>query len=104
MEVKLFDSIEEAKRILPNKTPQLVKAFGKNICVIRIDERLQAFENECPHMGESLHRGKLNYLNEIVCPLHSYRFDIQTGEESNRRCGSLKKINVIYTDAIYLGT
>ena len=102
MEVKLFDSIAEAKNTLEQKVPRLVKVEGKNLCIIRIDENILAFENECPHMGESLHNGKLNYLNQIVCPLHTYRFDTKTGEEANQRCGSLKFVKVITRGSIYL--
>jgi nitrite reductase/ring-hydroxylating ferredoxin subunit len=32
-------------------------------------------------LGESLSKGKVNYLGEVVCPWHSYRYDLSTGEE-----------------------
>ncbi|MFK7953371.1 MAG: Rieske (2Fe-2S) protein [Ekhidna sp.] len=102
MEFKLFDSIGEMKKVLVNKKPRLVKAGTKNICIVRQDENLIAFENECPHMGEALNNGPINHLDEIVCPLHSYRFNIQTGESVERQCRSLKKIKVISEIGVYL--
>ncbi len=95
MEVKLFESFEEAKSVLSNLQPRLVKANGRNICVVRIDNNIKAFVNECPHQGASLHQGNLNYLHEIVCPLHSYRFDLRTGEAIAQSCKPLKFITVL---------
>jgi len=94
MELKLFESINESKKILKENIPRLVRAHEKNICIVRNKEKITAFLNECPHLRENLHRGKINYANEIVCPLHSYRFDLKSGEEANGRCAALKFVKV----------
>lgn len=94
MRFKLFDSTEEMKRLLQNNQPRLVVADRQGICVVRKGDTLLAFKNECPHMGEGLSGGLVNYLNEIVCPLHAYKFNLANGEEENRRCGSLQFISV----------
>lgn len=101
MEFKLFASIEEMKNALENKKPRLVRAGDKNICVVLFEDKLIAFENECPHMGESLHKGHINPSGEVVCPLHSYRFSLQTGETS-QNCSSLKKVKVIQEEEVML--
>lgn len=98
MKVKLFDSEDSAKEILENNIPRLVKAEGKEICIVRKGDRLYAFQNACAHMGESLHKGNTNHFNEIVCPLHTYRFNMKTGEEAEQRCPSLKIYSVLKTD------
>lgn len=90
MRFKLFDTQAKAKEILKHNQPRRIRVGNKEICIVRLDETLFAFQNECPHMGERLHSGKVNYLKEIVCPLHTYRFNLLTGEESERRCNSLK--------------
>ena len=102
MKVKLFESIKEAQQVLINRQPKLVKAMGKNFCVVRFDQEIFAFENECPHMGESLHRGTVNYLGEIVCPLHAYRFNLSSGDSVEKECAPLHIIKVITDKAIYL--
>ena len=102
MEVKLFSSIEEAKNILRINEPRLVKANGRNICIVLKGEEIIAFRNECPHMGESLHRGNINYLGEIICPLHTYRFNLKTGEEASQKCRSLEFFRVIIKEEIFL--
>lgn len=101
MEFKLFDSIEEMIKALENKKPRLVRAGNKNVCVVMLDHELIAFENECPHMGESLHNGVINHLNEIVCPLHFYRFNMKTGE-STHDCTPLKKVKVLIKKEVFL--
>ena len=101
MEVKLFDSLEEANHLLAENKPTLVRANGKNICIVNRGKELLAFDNECPHQGESLHKGRINYLGEIVCPLHSYRFSLMNGETSSP-CKSLRFIPIIIRDAVYL--
>lgn len=50
----------------------------------------RASDDKCPHLGEELHKGKINFMGEIVCPWHSYTFNLITGEESSRRCEDLK--------------
>ena len=98
MEVKLFESFEEARKQLIEKEPRLVRANGKSICIVMLGNRLIAFENLCPHMGAELHTGKVNYLNQVVCPLHTYRFDIHSGEEAENRCSSLRFISIVLNE------
>ena len=102
MEVKLFESIEEAFDVLKENDTRLVRANGQNICVVRREGDIIAFQNECPHQGESLHKGLVNYLGEIVCPLHSYRFSLSNGETSSQPCRPLKFIPVRIKKAVYL--
>ena len=94
MRVKLFENLSEAKSTLQNNEPRLVVAGNIHICIVRRDDQLIAFKNECPHMGERLHTGMVNHLAEIVCPLHSFRFNLITGEESEQRCSSLVFVRV----------
>ncbi len=88
--VKLFNSLEEGKGIIPNGHKRLVKIGDRNICVVSAGSSFIAFQNECPHLGHPLHDGTINPYGEIVCALHSYRFDLNTGEECNFRCPALR--------------
>jgi nitrite reductase/ring-hydroxylating ferredoxin subunit len=54
------------------------KAFPiSNIHVIigRVNEKLFAFDNSCPHRGASLSKGEMNG-RRIVCYMHGYEYDI----------------------------
>ena len=91
----LFENMEESLRKLPIGTKQKVKAGGIPICVFQSKEGLVAFHDQCPHLGESLSRGFPNNQNEVVCPWHSYRFNLSNGEESEHRCSPLKFIQIV---------
>ncbi|MEP1096761.1 MAG: Rieske 2Fe-2S domain-containing protein [Cyclobacteriaceae bacterium] len=98
MVFKLFETKDAMQRMLQNNEPRLVIAGNRNICVVRQKDRLVAFENECPHMKEGLSGGAVNYLNEIVCPLHTYKFNLETGMEERQRCSELRFIKVDMTE------
>lgn len=83
--VKIFSSREEArKRVFPGTT-QLLIVHGKRICLALLDQQFYAVEDRCSHQGESLSKGKINYLGEVICPWHGYRFNLKTGRESDER-------------------
>lgn len=103
MKFKLFESKAKAKEVLTNNQPRLIRAGDKEICIVLSDDTFYAFQDACAHMGEKLHTGKVNYLKEIVCPLHTYRFSMKTGEETQQRCGSLRTYPVFETsDGVFI--
>lgn len=77
--IKIFPSVEEARqRVGPGKT-QLLIVNGQRLCLARYEDRFFVVSNRCPHNGASLSDGTINYLGEVVCPLHGYRFNLRTG-------------------------
>jgi nitrite reductase/ring-hydroxylating ferredoxin subunit len=65
---------------------------------------LYAFNDKCPHNGASLSRGSCNKKNEVVCPLHSYSFDLETGKSTLGGVFTLKTYPIeIKEDGIYVG-
>lgn len=52
---------------------------GKWVCVARVDGRLSAMDNVCPHRGGPLGTGVV-MDGKVVCPWHGWQFDPQTGE------------------------
>lgn len=88
--IKIFSSEQEAfDRLIKNK-PQLVIINTMRICLVRVEGKFYAVQDSCTHSGESLSRGQLNYLGEIICPLHSYCYDLRSGRESQSRSHDLK--------------
>ena len=88
--VKLFSSATEAEQRLHADKPQLVIVNGKRICLVRHTDKFYAVQDSCSHSGESLSRGHINYLGEVICPLHNHCFDLQTGREISSRSADLK--------------
>ncbi|GIM47637.1 hypothetical protein DNHGIG_31860 [Collibacillus ludicampi] len=50
-----------------------------DIFLVRIDGKVMAFRNQCPHLGMSLDGGLVDG-SSIICPGHGFRFDLSTGE------------------------
>lgn len=87
--IKIFSGNDEAReRILPDK-PQLLVLHGKRICLVLHANTFFAIQDSCSHNGESLSKGNVNYLGEVVCPLHNYQFNLRNGRECNARSRDL---------------
>ncbi len=55
-----------------------VPACQSAVCLTRIEGRVYAFEDRCPHRGTALSQGVLN-RGVVECPRHGWRFDVRTG-------------------------
>ena len=88
--IKIFASEEEAKSKLSSDKPQLLILHGKRICLVRHKESFLAVQDACTHNGESLSKGAVNYLGEIICPWHNYRFDLRSGRACDSSSADLK--------------
>jgi nitrite reductase/ring-hydroxylating ferredoxin subunit len=87
--VKIFPSSQAARERLQENKPQLLILHGKRICLVLRNTKFYALEDTCSHSGESLSRGAVNYLGEIVCPWHAYCFSLHSGRESGERSRDL---------------
>jgi nitrite reductase/ring-hydroxylating ferredoxin subunit len=102
--VKIFASKTEARIRLRDAQPQLLVVYGRRICLVLRQGQPFAIDDTCPHNGESLSKGSLNYLGEIICPWHGYRFELKTGRESAERCKDVVTYPIREDDTgFYLG-
>lgn len=90
--VKIFNTEAEAYQRIKPDTPQLVIIGSTRVCLVLHQGRFSAVQDACSHNGQSLSKGKVNFLGEIVCPLHGYRFDLNSG----RACDSSSPDLVTY--------
>jgi len=97
--IKIFSSFEEASNSIPIGGLRLLIINGKKIALAHTNDGFYAFDNECPHQNEPLHKGTLTAFNDVVCRLHHYRFNIKTGQEANNRCGSMTNYSIIIEDS-----
>lgn len=86
----LGQSREEVENMLPNKQIKTVQLGSKKICIVKSGSDFFAFEPQCPHRMAPLNKGMLNGFNEIICPLHEYRFDLVSGQVKSGDCGDLQ--------------
>ena len=92
--LRIFDSPEKAKSTVPLNTLKKLRTKTQTFCLAHTPEGFFATSDACPHMGASLSKGRLNYLNELICPLHSYRFQLQSGRECQNRTSDLSTYRV----------
>jgi nitrite reductase/ring-hydroxylating ferredoxin subunit/Fe-S cluster biogenesis protein NfuA len=61
------------------ETPVRFRAGETDVLVVRRDDRLFAYRNECPHQGLPLHEGTIDG-ETITCPFHGFCFELESGE------------------------
>jgi len=63
---------------LPPGHGRTVHVKGRLFAVFNVSGKFCAVDNDCPHKGGPLGGGLLEG-NKIVCPLHGWGFDAETG-------------------------
>jgi 3-phenylpropionate/trans-cinnamate dioxygenase ferredoxin subunit len=102
--VKIFSSRTEALQQIQRGKPQLVIVDNVRICVVNHADQFFAVQDSCSHSGESLSKGNVNYLGEVICPLHNHCFNLQTGREISSRSADLVTYPIkIDEDGFYIG-
>jgi nitrite reductase/ring-hydroxylating ferredoxin subunit len=80
-----------------------IPAADRNICIINHNETLYACSTKCPHAGGKLADGYIDALGNIVCPLHSYKYNVQTGRNVSGEGYFLKTFPVaVRQDGVYV--
>ncbi len=85
----LGKSKEDALRLLPENKIIEFPIEKESIAVLRTADAIYAFEAFCPHRGASLLQASIHGSEELICPLHRYRFDLKTGQVLAGFCGDL---------------
>ncbi len=86
----LGNSADEVIALFPNKTIKEVQLGDQKVCVARDGKKFFAFERLCPHRLANLKEGQLNDFEEVICPLHHYRFELNSGRVKSGDCRDLK--------------
>ena len=80
----------------------VVVVQGLKVAVFRIAGKLYGIKDACPHMGASLGDGKLEG-HRVICHMHGWTFDLETGLCSQTRQNSAKLYEVkVDGDAVFL--
>ena len=57
----------------------LVRVGTAEIALFRVDERVYAIDNRCPHRAGPLIRGFVEPGPAVRCPMHGWRYELATG-------------------------
>lgn len=74
---KLSDSINSINWQTNNLA--IVDVNGKTITLARTNNQVFACAHKCPHASGILADGFVDATNNIVCPLHRYKFNLTNG-------------------------
>lgn len=88
--IKIFSSVTEAKEKLPAGTPRLLVVHDRRIALVHDGDDFYAVQDACTHNQESLSKGHVNHVGEIICPWHNYRFELKTGRATDSGCRDLE--------------
>ncbi len=103
MIIKLFSSLEEAEEEVPLGTTRKLIIQEKAYLLTHASSGFAVSDYLCPHQHEPLKNGTFNAFNELICPLHEYRFNLTTGAESSGRCGNLALYQIAAkSDGLYI--
>jgi nitrite reductase/ring-hydroxylating ferredoxin subunit len=67
-----------------NSFKKITLQNNKEIVIGKINNKLFAFNNICPHRGASLSKGNL-HGDSIVCYMHGYEYNVFTGKLENMK-------------------
>ena len=79
--VKIAGGIREI--FFGEKNIASVDIEGQKICIIKTTKGLKACSSLCPHASGDLSLGYLDKKENMVCPVHGYRFNLNHGRDSN---------------------
>lgn len=99
---KIADAVNE---LVFNEANLLeMKVGGKHVCIAKGRNGFYGCTATCPHAGGILCEGFIDALDNIVCPLHRYRFSLANGRNISGEGYYLKTYPVeIREDGVYLG-
>ena len=68
---------------VPSGTAKVYTVCDRDIAVCNVDGKVYAIDDICTHDGASLDQGHLEDF-EIECPRHGARFDVRSGEATEK--------------------
>ena len=79
--------------ILDEQDRKIVMHAEVPIAIVKYKKSFFAFDNRCPHRGGALYKGKMK--NTIItCPLHKWKFNLESGFCINNNKIRIKKFKV----------
>jgi len=71
-----------------------VEVDGRRIAVFRLPDGWAATDHACPHRAGPLSDGIVTESCIVICPLHSHRFSLITGERDDGTEGSVRTYRI----------
>lgn len=103
--VKVFESATALENFVPHLRTNTIVFDGRKVLIARTSKGFFAMQDRCPHNGASLSMGKcIDEHNSIVCPLHRYHFNLETGRAMSGGADAGRTYPIKITDeGVFLG-
>lgn len=102
--LKIFETTSELENSIQRGHSIVFTLKGEKICVTHSAQGFYAVQDKCPHNGANLSRGFCTEKNEIVCPLHRYSFDLESGKSTSGGGYALKTYPIKMNDnGVFVG-
>lgn len=99
---KVAENVGEIK-FLDNDMAEIGVA-NKTFCIALHNNILTACNQKCPHAGGKLSQGFFDTVGNIVCPLHHYKFSLQSGRNTSGEGYYLKTLPIeIREEGVFIG-
>jgi len=95
---RIFNSLSDLTKAFQEKPLRTLRIGERKLCLAHSNGKFYAFEALCPHQKHPLVTSSLNGFDELICPLHFYRFNLETGQEASRLCRDLITFPIEETD------
>ncbi len=82
--IKVFKSVDDANKAIEEGKARRINYKGQLIAIVRNKGEYFAIEDTCPHKGAPLSKGWVNAHGDLLCPLHNYCYNLNTGRELNQ--------------------
>ena len=76
---KVYDFKQHGTEPQQLNTTRTIVIDNLKICMARTESGYYAVDDKCPHAGANLGRGGWCENEQIVCPVHRYKYDLKTG-------------------------
>lgn len=99
--IRIASSKDELENAIPMNRLKVFQTHAGAVCIGKNEYGLHAVRNKCPHQGFSFEGGWCTDDKKIVCPIHRYGFDTDTG----RGGGSAVRVYKLdyREDGVYVG-
>jgi len=77
---KVYDFFKHGAEPQHLNSARTIHVDGIRLCLTRTEKGYFAVEDKCPHAGARLGMGGYCENGLLVCPVHRYKYDVQTGK------------------------
>jgi len=84
-----WNKVEHEIKLSPDHLAEIT-LNGKRICISKRGQQWFACAASCPHAGGELAKGYIDAFNNIVCPVHRYKYNMGNGYNSSGEGFKLK--------------